>query len=261
MLTRFKVNQIIFLSSFSCLIFLAYFVISGINFVWLPFVFLLVIFLMHYQYNLIHIGSHNQISKNQKLNSFIGNLAAIIGGTTFATFTSTHLEHHKNPSIKGKDPDEWITSNTNFLLIPFKIFYQDYFFWNSGLWKKRGYWKGYVLNRSIQAIILTLVIISGNFTIWLILWTIPVYIVGYLNGIFLFFVPHYTTRRMEKWKSLKKPNLWQKFCISIVYMSLHYHLNHHKKISENRNYFPVLAYFQDNKFSLKSDSKLLNETL
>jgi beta-carotene hydroxylase len=246
MLSKYRFNQFIFGLSLAILA-LIYSLILYFRFpLWtFPFLLPVLAFFLHYQYNIVHIASHGQVSRNRILNSFIGNFAAIIGATTLASFTANHLEHHKDPTNPKVDPDDAIVSETHLLLIPFKILYQDMFFWRSRLWRKRGLWKGYMLDRAIQILILLILFFSGSMSYFLIFWALPVWLLGTLNGLFLFYFPHYSTKRVDNWENLKKPNLLVQLLLGLIFISRFYHTKHHLKPSQNSNYYPVFSFLRD----------------
>lgn len=211
-----------------------------------PFLLPVLAFFLHYQYNIVHIASHGQVSKNRKLNSLVGNCAAIFGGTTLASFTANHLQHHKDPTNPNVDPDDAIVSDTHLLLIPFKVLYQDIFFWKSGIWKKRGVWKGYVFGRTVQISILLGLLLSGNLLYFLAFWALPVWFLGTLNGLFLFYFPHYSTKKIDSWQKLTNPNFAIQFILGLIFISRFYHTKHHQNPSQNSNYYPVFSFIRDN---------------
>jgi beta-carotene hydroxylase len=210
--------------------------------------FFLIAFSLHYFLNLVHIGTHKMISKNDSWNNFIGFSSAIFGGVTFADFKSTHLLHHKNPTNPKLDPDFYITNGISILLIPFKIIYHDIYFWKHGLWKNN-LWMGYLLTRFIQISIVFWFFLSKNLEVWVFFWLCPIFLVGTLNGFFLFYFPHYST----KWEknARKRKDIWTKPFLKIIDISRIYHQEHHKNTNSYLDYFPVLSY-------LKKDLKKSN---
>lgn len=199
---------------------------------------------IHYLLNLVHLGSHYLISRNRLINSFFGNVAAILGGVTFADFRATHALHHRSPSDPSKDPDHYITNSGNMFSIPFKIFYHDVYFWKNGLWKK-GNWKGYIIDRCVQICLVFILSVTGTLWIWINFWLVPVFLVGLLNGMFLFYFPHYTTRLERNWRAKSSPHLFAQFSLLAIDISRYYHEKHHDRVSENKNYFPVYSFLVD----------------
>ncbi len=100
------------------------------------------------------------------------------------------------------DPDEFISQSPHFLLLPFLIFWHDFYFWTTGLWRN-GFWLGYVLNRLFQIILVLVFWYFDKLNLWLTFWLLPIYLVGFANGMFLFYFPHYTTKWEEKRRILK----------------------------------------------------------
>lgn len=246
MLTKYQVNQLVFSLSFIILMVFYSLVFSGFITFWLfPLFIIPVALVIHYQYNTVHIASHNQMSKNRLWNNFLGNLASIISGATFAGFTTNHLLHHKNTNNPDHDPDYQISTKMPLFLIAFKIWYHDFSFFFRKLHLVRNNYVGYFLNRAIQLALIIAIILSGNLFNFLIFWSLPVWLVGTMNGLFLFYFPHYTTKTVEYWKLLKNPNWFQKLSLLLIEISKHYHTGHHQKISSNSNYYPIFSYLKD----------------
>ncbi|MBC7471863.1 MAG: fatty acid desaturase [candidate division SR1 bacterium] len=208
-------------------------------------IFLIIALCQHYFLNLVHIGSHHLLSKNKHINSVLGNVASIIGGVTFADFKTTHFLHHRNVSDDKNDPDHWITTSGNVLTIPFKIFYHDYYFWTRGLWKQNNAWKGYLIDRLMQGLLVLGFYFTGNIVVWEYFWLLPLLLVGFLNGLFLFYFPHHTTRLERNWREVQNKLPHQSLTLLAIDISRIYHEKHHNRIAENRNYFPILAFMQD----------------
>ncbi len=240
-LTKYTFNQLLFVFS-QLNLFLSFWLLWNFEFsLWQYALFVCWnILILHYHLNLVHIASHRILSKNKSLNSILGNLAAIFGGVTFADFSSTHKEHHRFVSDPHKDPDYDITVNTNFFLIPFKIWYHDRFFWQNDLWRQDRSWIGYLVDRVAQVLIVSGFYFSGKLSIWLYFWLLPIYFVGFLNGLFLFYFPHYTTKFENYWR--KNPSLITKILVLPIDISRYFHAKHHDRINLNTYYFPVFTY-------------------
>ena len=215
----------------------------------------IIVLVLHYNLNLVHLASHSLISRNRKLNSFIGNICSTLGGVTFADFRSTHMLHHKHALDEKLDPDHDIATGRSLFILPFKIWYHDRFFWTRGLWKINNNWRGYVVNRLAQFSVVLLFFVTGNFHIWLLFWMFPNYIVGFLNGLFLFYFPHYTTKLEKEWRLSHSNPVWAKFGLFCIDLSRYYHEMHHEKIATNKNYFPFEDYIL-NKIVLRNPNKL-----
>jgi len=200
---------------------------------------------IHYQYNTIHMASHRQMSKNKFWNNFLGHVASIITGATLAGFTTNHLLHHQHPNDTNKDPDYQIATKIPLFLIAFKIWYHDVSFFQRKLHLVNNNLISYIITRLIQVSTIIMLILSGNLLLFLVFWSLPVWLVGTMNGLFLFYFPHYTTNRVEKWKALTNPNWFQKLCLVMIDISLYYHTKHHQKINGNANYYPVFSYLKD----------------
>lgn len=102
------------------------------------------------------------------------------------------------------DPDEFISRSPHFLILPFLIFWHDFYFWTNGLWQN-GFWRGYLLNRLVQVILVIIFWYFDKLNLWLVFWLLPIYLVGFANGMFLFYFPHYTTKWEEKRRILENP--------------------------------------------------------
>lgn len=245
-LTKYQVNQLIFIVDIVVIFSLFYILLNThLNILESILIFLTIALCQHYFLNLVHIGSHHLLSKNKFINSVLGNIASIIGGVTFADFKTTHFLHHRNVSDDKNDPDHWITTSGNVFTIPFKIFYHDYYFWYHGLWRQNNAWKGYLIDRMIQGFLVLGFYYSGNIEIWKLFWLLPLFLVGFLNGLFLFYFPHYTTRLERTWRNIQDKLPHQSLTLLAIDISRIYHEKHHDRIAENRNYFPVLAFIQD----------------
>jgi fatty acid desaturase len=211
---------------------------------------------LHYNLNILHQASHRLLSKNKGLNDLFGNLSAILGGVTFPGFQSTHFIHHKNPSDPTLDPDYAITNSKSFFFLPFKIWYHDRFYWQHGLWQKHFPAWQYFADRLAQISIVAAFYFTGHLQIWLYFWLLPIYFVGFLNGMFLFYFPHYSTKLENLWRtkisllSQSKPyqNIIQKLSIFFIDISRYYHERHHDKIMENQNFYPLEKYLYDRLF-------------
>lgn len=246
MLTKYQVNQLVFTLSFVVLMLFYSLVFSSFIPFWLfPLFIIPTALVIHYQYNTVHMASHRQMSKNKYWNNFLGHLASIISGATFAGFTTNHLLHHQNPNDTNNDPDYQIAAKTPLFLIAFKIWYHDYSFFSRKLHLINNNYISYSITRLIQVGLIASFILSGNLFNFLVFWSLPVWLVGTLNGLFLFYFPHYTTNRVENWKTLPNPNWFQKLSLVVIEISQYYHTKHHQKINGNANYYPIFSYLKD----------------
>jgi len=247
-MTKYKLNQLLFVGSFSLLLgVFGLLVFTKMSYFFYPGIFILVAFLLHYQFNLVHIGSHFQLSKSSKVNNILGSLSAIVSGTTFASFTQTHKLHHRNVGKEELDPDYHITNGHGLFWIPFKIGYQDMYFFKNKLYKTPGALLNYLLSRFVQVSAVVYFIITGNWLLFVFFWLLPAWLVGYLNGLFLFYFPHYTTGGVERLRQKKRLNVFEKSYLLAIEICRNYHEKHHLRVAENRNYFPVFAYLRDNR--------------
>jgi fatty acid desaturase len=245
-LTKYQLNQLIFAVDIVAIFGLFYILlIWRLDYIGSVLIFFSIAFCQHYFLNLVHIGSHHLLSRNKTLNSVLGNISSIMGGVTFADFKTTHFLHHRNVGDTKNDPDHWITTSGSVFTIPFKIFYHDYYFWTKGLWQKQGNWQGYIVDRLAQGCLVLGFYFSGNINIWQNFWLLPLLLVGFLNGLFLFYFPHYTTKLERAWRKIAAKMPHQTLTLLSIDISRIYHEKHHDRIAENRNYFPVFAFAQD----------------
>ncbi len=197
---------------------------------------------LHYLMNILHQASHNLLSRNREWNNFFGHASAILAGLTFSEFRLTHSLHHANLGDKEKDPDYKLTHGGTLLTLPFRIWQKDVYFWQNKLYKKNKAWIGYLIDRFIQIFLILLIFVLKNQTVYFSYWLFSVLIVGYLNGLFLFYFPHYST----KWEKLNrhKPrvNIITKLILLCINISRFYHHKHHDKINDNTVYFPLENY-------------------
>jgi fatty acid desaturase len=195
------------------------------------------VFALHYLMNVVHMASHQRLSRNTKINRFFGMLAATFSGITFDDFRSTHRLHHRFPD-SAEDPDQPITLGGSLLTIPFRIWMHDQWFWMRGLWKKQGAWRGYLINRLLQIVIISSLFVTGHMSIWITFWLLPILFVGYANGLFLFYFPHYTA----DWEGKLKGNFIGTRIQWLINFSRYYHELHHDSTVNNGAYFPLWSY-------------------
>jgi fatty acid desaturase len=239
--SKYRFNQMLFIVNCGIVFVVFNYLISHtITLLESIFFFILVGFCQHYFLNIVHLASHFLLSRNRTWNTFFGNMASIIGGVTFADFRTTHHLHHRNVSDEKNDPDHWITTSGNVFTIPFKIFYHDYYFWTRDLWKN-GNWRGYLINRFVQIGFVLAFYFTGNIGIWQNFWLLPLLVVGFSNGLFLFYFPHYTSRLERNWRQ-NNTLLHRRLTLLTIDISRIFHEKHHDRIAENQNYFPVFAY-------------------
>jgi fatty acid desaturase len=205
--------------------------------------------ILHYYFNILHIGSHYGISNNKTLNSFVSTVSAAISGHTYACFATTHSIHHQFPGNEEKDPDYKITHGSFFLFLPFKIFRHDLWFFEKNLYKKSGKLNNYLITRIIQIILISAIVLSGNLDLFLLFWLFPIYILGVLNGIFLFYLPHNVTKYEKILSKLSNVKLLASVINlfeNIIFISRISHESHHNNVKAKDPYFPVIYYFINN---------------
>ncbi len=210
--------------------------------------FLISLVTLHYLCNLVHIASHNSITKKRWLNDVISRICCIPAlAFTHIDFKITHLEHHKHTKDPVLDPDWKITNTGSVFLLPFRIvFYKDIFFWKFCLTRKKfDYIKEYVRDRTLQ--ILTVFLVFTNFDFaFRFYWILPLFIVGILNAAFLYFYPHYEDRFERFLRSSNRFVAWrpvQTIYLFVVDVSRELHRQHHLKPTKNYYYFPEVWIF------------------
>jgi fatty acid desaturase len=225
---------------FKVLVFVIGFIISTIN--------------LHYFSNLLHLASHNLLSKNRRWNDMFGWICAtLILPFTFIDFKITHLEHHKHQGDIELDPDYRIVKTGSIWLLPLRIvFYKDYFFFKLATAKQKWNWIAqYCFQRLVQFTIIGCLfyqtVIIRNYT-YFSLFMIPLCIVGVMNAMFLYFYPHYTNdfeTKINKFLEFNKVGIlnfpsWG-FCKLFVWgiaLSRDVHEKHHQRPSGNLPYYP-----------------------
>lgn len=246
-MNKYRLNQLVLVFNLVVFLCLQYFISIQLNWLgWFTLPVLLIIGInLHYFLNALHLATHNQLSKLRKLNNFLGRASAIFGGLNFAEFSSTHLQHHAFPGDPEKDPDFLLTKSGSLLFLPFKIWQKDRYFFQSKLCKKEGYTTMYFQDRIIQIAIILLILLSGKIQFFLIYYTIPSLIVGLAYGFYLFYFPHY----ISKWETLMSEKKFNfnvfKLVLFSINLSRFYHTQHHFKVHENRNYYPLYSYLSD----------------
>jgi fatty acid desaturase len=215
---------------------------------------------LHILFNITHLSSHMMLGKKFWTNRLVGDLASFFGGITFSDFYTTHLLHHANQGNPAKDPDYWITRSGSIWSIPFKIMYHDLWFWKNNLYQKKFLWLDYVVTRTLQVVLVSWFVLTSQIWVFVIFWLVPMAIVGYLNSLFLFYYPHYTTKLETYFKQQDNPNLFGKTLLGAIDISRVSHEIHHDKVRNNQVYYPITWAFMNvlsgswNK--IKSEAKL-----
>lgn len=250
MFNKYTINQIVLFSNLLIFLGVQYWLVLQTNlFGWftLP-AFVIIAVNLHYFLNALHLATHHLISTNKFLNSILGRISAILGGLTFAEFSKTHIQHHKYPGDKEKDPDFILTKSGNLLALPFKVWMKDKYFWQSDLSKQESFRRMYIQDRAIQTLILLSFILAGKINVFLVYWSVPALIVGLSYGFYLFYFPHY----ISKWEDSERlkissdsKNYFNQAILWTIDLARFYHTQHHFKIQENINYYPVVAYSKD----------------
>lgn len=201
--------------------------------------FLLICLSLHYSMNAIHQASHQLLSKDRGWNKALGHLASIITGLSYSEFALSHSLHHRFQGQKLKDPDYSVTHSSNLWLLPFQIWRKDLWFFQNKLYLKNNAWRGYCLDRIIQILlVLTIFVLPGRLEVFSI-WLFAVLVVGFFNGLFLFYFPHYSTTWETINRARKKISVPAKLGLLAINISRFYHEWHHNQIQNNQHYFPV----------------------
>lgn len=183
---------------------------------------------LHYMFTTVHQSSHGLLSKNKYINYCFGFISTLLAGITFADFKFTHDLHHKHIGNKNRDPDHMISGSGPILLIPFKIFYHDYYFIKNN--KSIFEYISYFFERIIQISIVLLLFLDKPF-LFSTFWLVPMLVIGVMNALFLFYFPHY-----KHWIESTKYNFSP--LKSSIQMSREYHHKHHDDPSLNSNFYP-----------------------
>ncbi len=227
-MTKFNINKVLFcINLFSFVS--SWFVVYNYRIGYLNIFFWIVILInMHYMFTTVHQASHGLLSKNRFINYCYGFMASLFTGITFADFKFTHDLHHIHIGTPELDPDHKISGYGPVLLIPFKIFYHDYYFLKHN--KKLLQFFSYFLQRVLQIIIIITLFIDNIF-LFTSFWLAQMLVIGIMNALFLFYFPHYT-----HWIERTKLNI--RPLQSSIKMSRDYHHMHHDNPSANNSFFP-----------------------
>ena len=279
-INKYQVNQIIFLSNL---------VVFGIN-IWCIFLdknwllwsgqFVISVISLHYFCNLVHLASHQMLSKNRTINHIIGWISALpVLVFSFVDFKITHTQHHLHTTNPDLDPDHKITVSGPVWLLPFRIIiYKDGFFLSEATSKHK--WSSiveYTIQRAFQLSFFVWVILNSNTFVGsrlAIFWILPLLIVGVLNAMFLYFYPHYQNN-IELWSrqiledltkskhqinnkftNILNKTLSKSIATIIVWsidLSRTIHQAHHDKVLANSPYYPEF-WLWNNKFFGKTDN-------
>ncbi|MGL4759061.1 MAG: fatty acid desaturase [Patescibacteria group bacterium] len=236
-MSKFKLNKIsllfvliIFLSNWYCLLNYTPKLSSILNLI-------VNVVCLHYMFTTVHQASHGLLSKNSKLNYAYGFLACLFSGITFADFKYTHDLHHIHIGNAEQDPDHKISGSGPVMLIPFKIFYHDWYFLTKC--KVKNELVSYFLQRILQISLVVVLFLDKSF-LFSTFWLVPMLIIGFMNGLFLFYFPHY-----QHWIEKTKFNIYP--LKKSIQLSRDYHHLHHDNPAKNSSFYPfettVLAAF------------------
>jgi beta-carotene hydroxylase len=195
---------------------------------------------LNYLVNCVHQSSHFLLSKKTIWNRVLGHVASIFSGFTWSHFLTTHLEHHKHVGNDNLDPDYPIANSGNFFLIPFLIWRMDWLFFSFNLHSKKTYLADYIFDRMVQLLFVAIVIRLGYWDNFAYFWIIPMFVVGFLYGQYLFYWPHYSNQ-FEIWCRRQRWFLPQLYAGTIELARI-FHAMHHDKVTNNTAYFPLETY-------------------
>ena len=100
-MNKYRLNQIVFWVCWLSLITIIYFSQQPLNLASSSGLLAWSFVVLYYLCNLIHLASHNLLSRKVKINHIFGWLSALpIFVFTFIDFKVTHLEHHKHQGQK-----------------------------------------------------------------------------------------------------------------------------------------------------------------
>ena len=277
-INKYQVNQVIFLSNL---------IIFGIN-IWCIFLdknwvlwsgqFVISVISLHYFCNLVHLASHQMLSKNRTINHIIGWISALpVLVFSFVDFKITHTQHHLHTTNPDLDPDHKITVSGPVWLLPFRIIiYKDGFFWRQAINKRN--WSSiieYTTERIIQLSFFVWVILNSNTFVGsrlAIFWILPLLIVGVLNAMFLYFYPHYQNN-IELWSrqilnnqtklTQQNSNIFNKIIATITIWSIDLsrtiHQAHHDKVLANSPYYPEFWLWNNSFFGNTDNLRYLSK--
>jgi beta-carotene hydroxylase len=190
---------------------------------WLPFI--LNTFALFALSITIHDASHGTAHRTRWVNSFIGHASAILQGFAYPVFVRTHLEHHIHVNDPEKDPDHYVSLGGPLWLMPIRFAWHEIYFFKARLWKK-GDLQGWVINRIIQVIMLTLCWQLGE-DYWrycMGLWITPAGVAAFFVGLIFDYFPHRPFINRDRWTNTRVyPNRW----LSRLIYGQNYHLAHH----------------------------------
>ena len=263
-MTKYYFNQLVFWICWTSLIIVVYLSQQSLNLFQSLCVSVWSFLVLYYLCNLIHLASHNLLSRNVKLNHVFGWFAALpIFVFTFIDFKITHLEHHKHQGDEDLDPDYRIVKTGPVYLLPLRIiFYKDLFFikYARDKNKLKMIWE-YALQRLFQAVYFGFIIYQcqmlGNWSLFT-FYIIPLSIVGACNAAFLYYYPHYHNA-FEDWcykfnQARKVSGSKLNFVNPLLFMTSIFvwsvelsravHELHHKKPAGNIFYYPEFWLFK-----------------
>jgi fatty acid desaturase len=263
-MTKYQVNQIVFGICWVNLIAILYVSQQTLNFFQGSFLFVWSFLVLYYLCNLIHLASHNLLSKKVPVNNVLGWFSALpIFVFTFIDFKITHLEHHKHQGDEHLDPDYRIVKTGKIYFLPFRIiFLKDWFFLKYAVAKNKWnmIWE-YSIQRIFQiayfGVILYQCQILGNWSLF-IYYILPLFIVGICNATFLYYYPHYQNafelwcyrfyqaRKLSKSKLnfINPAMLMTSIFVWSIELSRDVHDMHHKKPAGNIFFYPEFWIFR-----------------
>jgi fatty acid desaturase len=263
---KYQVNQLVFGICWINLIAILYTSQQALNYYQGGFLFVWSFLVLYYFCNLIHLASHNLLSKKVWVNNILGWFSALpIFVFTFIDFKITHLEHHKHQGDTILDPDYRIVKTGKIYFLPFRIvFLKDWFFLKYAAAKNKiNMVYQYVFQRMFQITYFGFIIyqcqILGNWSLF-IYYILPLFLVGICNAAFLYYYPHYQNafeiwcykfyqaRKLSKSKFnfINPAMLVTSAFVWSVDLSRAVHELHHKKPAGNIFYYPEFWIFKKN---------------
>jgi beta-carotene hydroxylase len=178
---------------------------------------------LFFNFSVIHEAAHRNITRNRRLNDWIGRIGTFWLLGSFRHFRWVHLEHHAHTNQEGLDPDLHAAGKINFLKWCFTAFH---YFLHVCKNAKRAKMKAtdfvpYFLSFALVGY----GIFTGKAFAFLVVWVIPSLVsVGFM--VFCFdYLPHRPHKDTCRYKSsvIRIVPGW----IEAILMGQNYHLIHH----------------------------------
>jgi beta-carotene hydroxylase len=174
----------------------------------------------------LHDSAHGSAHRTPWVNSCLGHSAAILQGFVFSVFVRVHQEHHAHVNHPTKDPDHFVSTGGPLWLIPVRFEWHEIFFFKHRLWHGWPDLAGWVIDRTIQVMLLALCWYLGPYYFYycLNLWVTPAGVAGLMMGLIFDYFPHRPFKDQRRWFNTRVyPNRWLNWLI----FGQNYHLAHH----------------------------------